>query len=442
MLSKLTMERLEYAFLNTDDAICATLKDGELVYSNPAAVKLFGLENKKGEKLWENIPLVPDNDALIQLFINGIMNKKDCFRALVDYVNEEGERFCLHVSLTREAGEDGIFLIVASDLTQLVKVHSAFARYTSPDIADYVLKSPGGEEQGGTEREVSILMSDLRGFTRMSTGMSSSDLVTMLNHYFECMSAVIDAYGGTVIEFLGDGIFVVFGAPKNMTGHAHAAVACAIGMQNAMAEVNAWNREHGFPELEMGIGVNSGTVTVGNIGSAKRMKYGCMGEEVNLAGRLESLTIGGQVFVSEKTKAMIPETLKVNMEGNTMPKGAREPMKYYDVTGMDHGPVLQGQESETAWIDLKETGPITFFELEGKRVEATGMEGRMIRITPDGRFGEMFSKHKLQPMQNLMIRISGQDAYAKVLEVKENEYRLSFTAKPDNLAELLSAEKG
>lgn len=437
MLSKLTMERLQYVFLNTDDAICATRKDGEVVYSNPAAVKLFGLGKKEGEKLWENIPLVPENDALIQLFIDGIMNKKDSFRALVDYVNDEGERFCLHVTLTREADEDGIFLIVASDLTQLVKVHSAFARYTSPDIADYVLMSPGGEEQGGTDREVSILMSDLRGFTRMSTEMSSSDLVMMLNHYFECMSAVIDCFSGTVIEFLGDGIFVVFGAPKDMPGHARAAVSCAIGMQKAMAEVNTWNREHGFPELEMGIGVHSGVAAVGNIGSAKRMKYGCMGEAVNLAGRLESLTIGGQVFVSENTKAMIRDTLTVNMEGSTMPKGAREPMKYYNVTGIENGPALQLQDREESWINLKESCLITFFELEGKSVDPTPWRGRMIRITPDGRCGVLTAERELQPMQNLMIRIGEQDVYAKIIEAEGNEYRICFTAKPDNLAELL-----
>ena len=108
------------------------------------------------------------------------------------------------------------------------------------------------------------------------------------------MAAVIRYFRGTVIEFLGDGIFVVFGAPLELLDHASAAVACAIDMQNAMEEVNAWNREHGYPDLEMGIAVNSGTAVVGNIGSEQKMKYGCMGETVNLAGRLESFTLGGE----------------------------------------------------------------------------------------------------------------------------------------------------
>ena len=177
MLSELKSSWIGYIFDNMGEAICLTGMNGELLYTNPAAWELFGLSENHTGKIWEAIPYVEGNDELIQLFIDGIMNKKDSFRALVDYVNDEGERFYLHVTLTREADEDGIFLIIASDLTQLVKVHSAFARYTSPDIADYVLMSPGGEEQGGTDREVSILMSDLRGFTRMSTEMSSSDLI-------------------------------------------------------------------------------------------------------------------------------------------------------------------------------------------------------------------------------------------------------------------------
>ena len=438
MLSNLSAERIQYVFLNTDDAICATRKDGELVYANPAAMKLFSLGSRQNEKLWENIPLVPENDALNQLFIDGIMKKKKNFRALVDYVNRNGERFCLHVSLTREADDYGIFLIVASDMTKLVKVHSAFERYTSPDIADYVLTAPDGEKQGGTDREVSILMSDLRGFTKISTAMSSSDLVTMLNHYFERMAAVIDSLGGTVIEFLGDGIFVVFGAPKDMPGHARTAAACAIEMQNAMTEVNSWNMEHGYPELEMGIGINSGIAAVGNIGSAKKMKYGCMGEAVNLAGRLESLTTGGQIFVTESTKCKISEGLKVAAEGSIMPKGGREPMKYYDVIGLENGPVLQQKAEEEVWIDAAESCRVTFYELEGKSVDKTGREGQMIRITTNGRYGIMTSDCTLQPFQNLMIRIGGEDAYAKVMEVKGNECRLCFTSKPSNLTELLT----
>ena len=96
----------------------------------------------------------------------------------------------------------------------------------------------------------------------------------MLNRYFEAMVACIQKYHGTVIEFLGDGIFTVFGAPKDLEDHASCAVNCAVEMQKAMPAVNEWNKANGYPELQMGIGINTGDVVVGNIGSEKKMKYG------------------------------------------------------------------------------------------------------------------------------------------------------------------------
>ena len=179
----------------------------------------------------------------------------------------------------------------------LLYVNPAFARYTSPQIAEYVLGSPEGELQGGESREVTILMSDLRDFTGMGSGLEPDRLVLLVNHYFEAMVEIIEKRKGTVIEFLGDGIFAVFGAPKEDEKHASNAVKCALEMQNRMEDVNEWNRQNGFPELFMGIGINSGQAVVGNIGSRLKMKYGCMGNTVNLAGRTESFTVGGQIYL-------------------------------------------------------------------------------------------------------------------------------------------------
>ena len=211
-------------------------------------------------------------------------------------------------------------MIVARDLTELVRVNSAFARYTSPEIADYVLHTPEGEKQGGRTQNVTILMSDLRGFTALSTKLHPDMLITILNHYFEAMTAVISSYNGTVIEFLGDGIFVVFGAPNDDETHAEHAVYCAVEMQNAMKSVNEWSTLHGYPELEMGIGINSGPAVVGNIGSADKMKYGCMGGTVNLAGRVETFTTGGQIYISERTKAELHSELTISAEQILCPK--------------------------------------------------------------------------------------------------------------------------
>ncbi len=430
MLQALNPERIEYIFRNMDDAVCLTGKSGELLYVNSAAERLFGLRADGKTKIWESIPFVEENDALVQLFIDGITEKKKSVRSLVDYVNNQGELFHLHASLTCEAEESGMILIVISDLTQLMKVHSAFTRYTSPEIADYVLTAPDGEKQGGQTREVSIMMSDLRGFTAMSTRLSSDDLITVLNHYFEIMAPVIQRNGGTIIEFLGDGIFVVFGAPADLPGHAAAAVTCAVEMQNAMAEVNAWNRERNFPELDMGIGISSGPAVVGNIGSDEKMKYGCMGETVNLAGRMETYSIGGQIHISEFTRKMISEELTITGETSFMPKGGRGELKIYNITGIGNCCLRRNAEEETEWTDLPAPKEVSFSPVNGKTVETNRYPGLLTAMSADGKYGILTAGRDLRPLQDLLIRLDGENVYAKVTEKNENGYRIGFTVRP------------
>ena len=434
---QLHMDHLKYIFMNMDDAVCATRINGELLYANPAAEKLFGLADRQHIKLWQAIPLMEENDALIQLFIDGIMKKRKSIRSLADYVNSNGERFHLHVSLTCDDVENGMFLIVISDLTEMIRVHSAFVRYTSPEIANYVLTAPEGEKQGGDARDVTVLMSDLRGFTSLSTRLPSSALVTMLNHYFEVMSVVIYRRGGTIIEFLGDGIFVVFGAPKEMADHASAAVSCAVEMQNAMAEVNEWNRSKGWPELEMGIGIHTGRTVVGNIGSSRRMKYGCMGEPVNLAGRLEQFSTGSQILISAETASRIDAPLDIVATNDFMPKGARQKMEFCNITGIGDLRLLRSMPEPEEWILLPNNKELSFFILDGKNVEGTSFAGSLTRISRDEKYGMLASVSVLQPLQDLMIRLGEQDIYAKVLSRAGDEYLLRFSVKPDHLAALL-----
>ena len=425
--AELSSDQIKYVLKNMKEAVCLTGMDGTVVYANRAAEKLFGIDEHDHKRIWDAIPFRKENDALIQLFIDGVSEKKGSLRSMVDYVNNDGDLFHLYVNLTCEADDSGLILIVINDLTHLINAHSAFARYTSPEIANYVLTAPEGGKQGGQEREVSILMSDLRGFTAMSTHLSSTDLITLLNHYFESMSAVIRRYEGTVIEFLGDGIFVVFGAPSDLPNHAAHAVACAIEMQNAMTEVNAWNREQGYPELAMGIGVHSGTCVVGNIGSGNKMKYGCMGETVNLAGRLEGFSIGGQVLISEDTRKMIPMPLSIIGENSFMPKGGRKEMKFHNITGIGNKHIQKAAEEAIEWKPLSAAIEIVFFLLDGKTVRRKKYTGRISNISADRKFGLLETETMLSPLQDLMIRTGDREVYAKVLESEGTGYRIGFT---------------
>src|SRR5919199_53781 len=145
------------------------------------------------------------------------------------------------------------------------------------------------------------LMSDLRGFTSLMGCLAPEQVVTIINRYLSAMVDVILQYEGSINEFIGDAIFVIFGAPLWRPDHAQRAVACAVAMQLAMVSVNAQNRSDGLPEVEMGIGVNTGEVVVGNLGSHKRTKYGVVGTHVNLTARIESYTVGGQILISATT---------------------------------------------------------------------------------------------------------------------------------------------
>ena len=168
---------IPYILENMGDAVCVTNRRGELQYMNPAAEKLLGIPFSAGAsaKIWEAIPFVETNDELVQLFIQAVQANESSRQVLVKYENTEGHVSHVRVSLTRRDENGGTFLIVLSDLTELLRVTDAFVRYTSPQIANYVLNTPGGEAQGGASREVSILFADLRGSTALSTGMPAGE---------------------------------------------------------------------------------------------------------------------------------------------------------------------------------------------------------------------------------------------------------------------------
>ena len=424
-------EQAQYFFTNTEDAVCVISSSGELQYANPSAEKLFGLQAGIKMKIWNAVPYVEGNDDLIQLFIDAVSNKVATHEAIVDYVNNEGVVSNLHIRMTCYNNNDQVvYLIVITNMTQLFKVNSALVRYTSPDIADYALATAEGQKSGGQTKNVTIMMSDLRGFTALGAKLPAEELITVLNHYFAAMVAVIQKYGGTVIEFLGDGIFVVFGAPKDLEDHAVSAVKCAVEMQSALHAVNDWNRENGYPELEMGIGINTGNAVVGNIGSEKKMKYGCMGSVVNITGRLESLTIGGQVFITENTRKLISSDLAIVSESSFLPKGAPEELKYYEIEGIEDLHIGDGSSREIIWQEDSEEISYQFFVLEEKKVGVETLSGKVIRISSNKRFALLATDAKLREKQNIMLRKDNECIYAKIIREDAEGFVICFTSSP------------
>jgi class 3 adenylate cyclase len=190
-------------------------------------------------------------------------------------------------------------------------IRSAFGRYVSPEVARELLESPDGLRFGGEKRVVTVLMSDLRGYTQFAEQGDPAHVMNVLNEYLARMTDVVIKHGGTVNEFIGDAVFAVFGAPLAHSDHAERAAACALSMQAAMADINRQHAANGLPRFEMGIGVNTGEAVVGNIGSEQRAKYAVVGSAVNVAARVEGATVGGQVFITTATYEQIRDVAEV-----------------------------------------------------------------------------------------------------------------------------------
>jgi len=265
-----------------------------------------------------------------------------------------------------------------ADMTAILK--KMFGRYLSTEVMKSLIENPSALELGGERREVTIMMTDLRGFTALSERLEPEQVVQMLNAYFEVMVEVILKYNGTINEIIGDALLVIFGAPQEMSDRTQRAIACAIEMQNAMAEVNDRNRGSGLPELEMGIGLNETEVIVGNIGSSKRSKYAVVGSGVNMTSRIESYTVGGQILISESVRKKTGEVLRIDTQREVLPKGTETPLRIYEVGGIAgrYNMVLEGKA--TTLVTLVRQIPLRYTVLEAKDVGKKKLEGSVVRL--------------------------------------------------------------
>jgi class 3 adenylate cyclase len=213
-------------------------------------------------------------------------------------------------------------------------IRDTFGRYVTAEVVRKLMESANGLELGGENRELTILMSDLRGFTALTNDMEPERVITFLNRYLSKMIEILMEHRAVIDEIIGDGILAFFGAPEPMEDHPLKAVSCALQMQLAMSEINALNEADGFGHLEMGIAVNSGNVVVGNIGSERRTKYGVVGALVNFTGRMESYTVGGQVLVSPSTCSRLTGIIELGDRFEVQMKGVPEPVTLYEVQGL------------------------------------------------------------------------------------------------------------
>lgn len=264
------------------------------------------------------------------------------------------------------------FTAMTEGLKDRERIKDTFGRYLTQEVVKRLLDSKDGLKLGGETREISIMMSDLRGFTSLTSSMKPEDVIKFLNRYLGRMVDIILDHHGIIDEIIGDGILAFFGAPETLENHPELAVACALKMQIAMHEINAQNEADGLPHLEMGIAVNTGEVIVGNIGSEKRTKYGAVGSQVNFTGRVESFTVGGQVLISQATYESLSQKLDIRDAVDVEMKGVPGKVKLYDVRGISGAHEAKLPDRDETLVLLTEGVALSVFGIDQKILTGNG----------------------------------------------------------------------
>jgi adenylate cyclase len=274
--------------------------------------------------------------------------------------------------------------LMADALTRMKASLRSFTRFAPEEIVREVVAKGREALLGGDKREVTLMFCDLRGFTHHSEKIRPEEVVAQLNEHFDAMVRIIARHGGFVCDFLGDSVFAVFGAPVVDQDHARHAISCAVEMQLARLQMNTGQRNPRFPALEMGIGLNTGTCVVGNMGSQMRIKYGVVGHAVNVASRIESFSVGGQVLISETTHAAVADLIVSAGPYQAFGKGVGEAILVWEVRSIREAPSLSLPPAVPGLVELSRPVVVTLHLVSGKRLSPEGHKARMTRLSDSG----------------------------------------------------------
>ncbi|MBP0005714.1 MAG: adenylate/guanylate cyclase domain-containing protein [Cyanobacteria bacterium SBC] len=335
-----------------------------------------------------------------------------------------------------------IAIYLAAGATQMRRI---FGRYLTDEVVTTLLETPEGLNFKCQRQTVTILMSDLRGFSTISERLSPERVVELLDIYLGKMTDIITSYNGTINEFVGDGIVVFFGAPTSAEDDIDRSIACALSMQLAMPEINQKLARQNLPSVQMGIGINTGEVVVGNIGSLKRAKWSVIGTHINLASRIESCTVGGQILISDSTQNSALSDLQIDRTLTIEMKGFEKPILIHEVCGISGRYNLKLPRLEDDWIALTSEIPIYYKELSGKSIDDRMFVGHITKLSKRG--AEIRGSSVEELLTNLKIHLIESsesyagDIYAKVMEHSDRDevtFYVRFTAETPQLDRLLS----
>lgn len=287
---------------------------------------------------------------------------------------------------------------------------------------------PAGSRDGFHSREVTIVLADLRGFTSISESFTPSAVLELLNRYLGRMSEIIFRHEGAIDKFMGDSIMVLFGAPSAHDDDVQRALACAVEMQLAMEKINQDNKRLAMPELYMGIGINTGTVMAGLLGSELYSEYTVIGDEVNLASRIEAFTLRGQILISRNTYERCRDFVKTGDPMDVHVKGKAEPVSLREVLAIPSlGMEVPRQEiRRSPRIEVRI--PFTYQLVKSKIVVPQIHQGIILDISYHGVLAEV--RQEIEPHSELKLGLDlslvgyrATDIYAKVLKCSRQDAR-------------------
>ena len=279
---------------------------GEIQFVNKEAVRL--LKKPEEETLGNHYLIIFENeDALINIIQTVETNQERVFETEFS-LKSGNKKISVNISFSPVFDEKKDFsgiVIAIDDLSKINKVKSTFKKYVSKNIVDKLLESEDSLNLGGKESEVTILFSDIRGFTSMSEKLNPTDIVKLLNKYFKSMIDVVFKYNGTLDKIVGDELMVLYGVPLKAVDDTHNAVKTAIKMFIALDKFNQKIVKDGYKPFKIGIGINKGKAVSGNIGSEQQMNYTVIGDTINLGARLCSHAKSGEILISKSVKDAI-----------------------------------------------------------------------------------------------------------------------------------------
>lgn len=346
-------ERMQRDILRSlSDGVISTDKEGKIIAVNERARDLLGLDSQRrveGE-LVNNILRIEgqerkDENKFSQWLEDALKGKsakdrKQYYpdRTLISGGTEQQRSVNLSLNTIADANDETKVrgaLVVMEDISDEKRLKSTMYRYMTQELAEELLRLDD-TKLGGDRKDVSILFSDIRGYTTLTESLEAEEVVGMLNEYFESMVEVIFKHKGTLDKYIGDAIMAVFGSPLPLKDHAWRSVQTAVEMRHRLAEFNERREASNKPQIKIGIGINSDSVISGNIGSSKRMEFTAIGDGVNLGSRLEgaSKQYGCDIVISEYTFRPCADKIWYRELDCIRVKGKNDPVKIYEVMGL------------------------------------------------------------------------------------------------------------